>query len=80
MRVHIFKASGELYGFTCAPSDNNLPADGGPWEPFKSIEVFEDRPAPRIGVNEADILAGINDRGFYLRDLRNDLFEPANLG
>jgi hypothetical protein len=31
MRVHIFKARGELYGFTRAADANNLPADNAPW-------------------------------------------------
>jgi hypothetical protein len=52
MRVHIFKAQGNLYGFTRDPSGANLPADRGAWTAFKAIEIFEDHPAPRLGVVE----------------------------
>jgi hypothetical protein len=68
MRVHIFKAAGNLFGFTREATGDNLPADRGPWTPFKSIEIVEDHPAPRIGVNEADIIGGIENQGFYLTD------------
>jgi hypothetical protein len=50
----------------------NLPADRGAWSAFKAIEIFEDHPAPRIGVNEADILMGIQNQGFYLTDRWTD--------
>jgi hypothetical protein len=72
MRVHIFKAQGNQYGFSCDPLGANLPADRGAWSAFKAIEIFEDHPAPRIGVNEADILMGIQNQGFYLTDRWTD--------
>jgi len=72
MRVHIFKAQGNLCGFTRDPSGANLPANWGAWSAFKAIEIFEDHPAPRIGVNEADILMGIQNLGFYLTDRWSD--------
>jgi len=79
MRVHLLKGRGGLDGFTCEPS--NLPADKGPWRPFKFLEIYEDHHALRIGVNEADVLAGIKSHGYYLTGLRaqvpeNELFEP----
>ena len=46
MRIHIFKAQGNLYGFTRDPSGANLPANRGAWSAFKAIEIFEDHPAP----------------------------------
>jgi hypothetical protein len=67
MRVHIFKGHGvDLYGFTPQAGGGNLPADKGPWARFKSVEMFEDHPGPRIGVDEADVLAAIERQGFYL--------------
>jgi hypothetical protein len=75
MDVHIFKSQseGDLYGFTPEPSGDNLPADRGPWAPWSdrgSIQIFEDHPRPRIGINEADILAAIKSQGFYLINAR----------
>jgi hypothetical protein len=79
MRVHILKGNGRgLYGFTPDPSGANLPADKGPWQAFKSIEIFEEHPVPRIGVYEADVLAGIKRDGYYLMDeqaIESELFE-----
>jgi hypothetical protein len=79
MRVYVLQGRTGLYGFTPKPS--NLPADKGPWRPFKSLEIYEDHRALRIGVNEADVLAGIKSQGYYLTDLtaqvpENVLFEP----
>jgi hypothetical protein len=79
MRVHVLQGRAGLYGFTPEPS--NLPADKGPWRQFKSLEIYEEHPAQRIGVNEADVLAGIKSHGYYLKDLtaqvpENELFEP----
>ena len=79
MRVYIFKGRDDhLYGFTPEQSGNNLPADKGPWRLFKPIEIEEDHPAPRIGVNEADILAGIKKDQYYLKNLMEELFEPTS--
>jgi hypothetical protein len=79
MRVHILKGNGRgLYGFTPDPSGTNLPAGKGPWQAFKSIEIFEEHPVPRIGVYEADVLAGIKRDGYYLMDeqaIESELFE-----
>jgi hypothetical protein len=47
-------------------SGNNLPADSGPWTPFKSVEMFKGYPVPRIGVEESEVLAAIKSQGFYL--------------
>ena len=66
MRVHIFKAQDNPYGFTRDPSGANLPANRGAWSAFKAIEISENHPVPRTGVNEADILMGIQNQGFYL--------------
>jgi hypothetical protein len=66
MRVHIFKASGDLYGFTPEESGSNLPADKGPWAWYSSIEVFKEFPMTRSRVDEAKILAAIEGQGFFL--------------
>jgi hypothetical protein len=68
MRVHIFKGAGSnLYGFTIESNGKNLPVnEGHPWTEFNSIEIFDEHPVPRIGVNEADILEGIRELGFYV--------------
>jgi hypothetical protein len=76
MRVYIFKGREDhLYGFTPEQSGNNLPVEKGPWRLFKSIEIIEENPAPRIGVNETDILTGIRSDEYYLKDLTEELFE-----
>jgi hypothetical protein len=67
MRIFIFKTGSNVYGFTPEESGSNLPGDRGPWAMFKSIEILEDDAAPR-GVHDADILAGIKAKGFYLTD------------
>ena len=73
MRVHVLQGRAGLYGFTPEPS--NLPADKGPWRQFKSLEIYEEHPAQRIGVNEADVLAGIKSHG-TAQVRENELFEP----
>jgi hypothetical protein len=66
VRVHVFKAPNDLYGFTEDLTGANLPADRGPWTSFKSIEVYEHHPAPRIGVHESDVLFDIKQQGYHL--------------
>ena len=66
MRIYIFKAGSNVYGFTQEESGDNLPGDRGPWVLLKSIEILEDQAAPRT--HDADILAGIKGQGFHLTD------------
>ena len=66
MLVHIFKASGNWYGFTREESGTNLPGDKGPWVWMKSVEMIPDHPASGIGVDEYQVLIAINATGYYL--------------
>jgi hypothetical protein len=66
MQVYVFKSDSDLYGFTAESSGGNLPADKGPWTLFQERAMFKDSPLPRIGVNEADVVAAIDSQGFYL--------------
>lgn len=70
MRVYIFEGEGNLYAFTRDETGGNLPADRSPWTLFKSVEMFENHPAKRIGVDEREVLAGIEGQGFYLTTAR----------
>ena len=59
MRVHTFQGEDGLYGFTPQDDGGNLPGEYSPWRPLKSVEMVPDRTAPRIGVQEAEILAAV---------------------
>jgi hypothetical protein len=75
MRVNIFQGTGGLYGFTPQANGANLPAENGPWRSFKSVEMFPDHPAHRIGVDETEVLAAIERQGYYITDARIDVSE-----
>ena len=39
MQVHIFRATGRIFGCTADETGGNLPAQIGPWQVFKTIEL-----------------------------------------
>ena len=73
-QIHIFQGGDGSYGFTPRAGGDNLPAENGLWRLFKSIMIYPDHPAPRIGVNEDDVLAAIGRQGYYILDAQT-LFE-----
>jgi hypothetical protein len=75
MRVHIFQGEDGLYDFTPQDDGRNLPAEYSPWRPFKSVEMFPDRAAKRIGANEAEVLAAIKRQGYCISDVRIEIAE-----
>jgi hypothetical protein len=65
MDVHVFLSQG-WQGFTTDPSGANLPANKGPWQKFKIINMNQGE-APRIGVRTSEALAAIKANGFYVQ-------------
>jgi hypothetical protein len=67
MMVYVFNSAknAKVYGFTSDATGANLPAQEGPWNPFKSLEMNAGEKG-RIGVDTDAVLMGIADRGHYL--------------
>jgi hypothetical protein len=66
MQVHIFRGTGRVFGFTAQPGGQNLPAQYGPWTPFKALDMHPDEPQAGVDVNAC--LADIETHGFHLTD------------
>ena len=66
MQVHIFRADGRVFGFTCDPGGGNLPSGLGIWNAFKSLELSEGSPQPGVDVDEC--LRDIHHHGFHVTD------------
>jgi hypothetical protein len=65
MQIHVFLGIG-WQGFTADPSAANLPADKGPWRPFKIIDMNRGE-HPQIAVNTDAVLDAIERDGFFLQ-------------
>lgn len=77
MRIYVFAAAkGASFGFSPDETGSNLPAEYGPWAPFKSIDVNrrEERGTAgiadvhRMGVDVAEMLESLENRGYHLID------------
>ncbi len=66
MQVHIFEGALDHYGYTQDASGSNLPTEGGPWKPTKTIDLERNEPAPRIGFSGEECLDAIQASGFYV--------------
>ena len=66
MQVHTFRGSGRVFGFTADATGSNLPAQLGPWNSFKAIELTRGEPTP--GVNAQECLDDIEKYGFHITD------------
>jgi len=65
MQVHIFRGTGQVFGFTKDSKGTNLPSQYGPWTAFKSLDLNRDwKPTP--GVNTIECLEDIEKYGFHL--------------
>src|SRR2546429_353076 len=56
MRVYIFKGPGDDYGFTGDLAGGNLPAEKGPWQLFREIDMVRGESESRIGADEVEQL------------------------
>ena len=67
MRVHSFRGTGRVFGFTEQATGANLPSQYGPWSAFKTLEL--DRGGePTPGVNTKECLDDIEKHGFHITD------------
>ena len=67
MEVHIFRSTGRVFGCTEDESGANLPAQLGPWQLFKSIELIKG--GPEIpGLDADECIADIEQFGFHITD------------
>ena len=66
MRVHIFRATGRVFGFTEDEKAGNLPTQYGSWTAFKTLEMTRGEPQP--GVNVDECLDDIDKHGFHLTE------------
>jgi hypothetical protein len=67
MRVHSFRGTGRVLGFTEQAAGANLPSQYGPWSAFKTLEL--DRGGePTPGVNTKECLDDIEKHGFHITD------------
>jgi hypothetical protein len=68
MRVHIFAAPGNKYGFSRDIIGDNLPANEGPWRHFKIVEIYPGRLKSLTAVDENDVVDGLLKQGYYLTE------------
>jgi hypothetical protein len=66
MQVHIFRGTGRIFGVTADETGANLPADPGPWAPFKAIELHRGEPMPGLDPNAC--LDDLDQYGFHITD------------
>ncbi|CAN7469621.1 hypothetical protein LJR231_003176 [Phyllobacterium sp. LjRoot231] len=66
MQVHIFRATGRVFGFTQNNSGANLPQQYGPWNAFKKMEMIRGETMP--GMNIDEYLDDITIYGYHLTD------------
>jgi hypothetical protein len=70
MRVYIFKGPGDDYGFTGDLAGGNLPAEKGPWQLFREIDMARGESESRIGVRTDDVLDAIEKGSAYVTSVR----------
>jgi hypothetical protein len=66
MRVHIFRGTGRVFGFTADSTGANLPPQYGDWNAFKALDMT--RGEAQAGVKVDECLDDIEKRGFHLTD------------
>jgi hypothetical protein len=66
MQVHLFRATGRVFGFSLDSTGANLPAGLGEWTPFKVVDMTRGHPMPGVEVDAC--LDDIEDHGFHLTD------------
>ncbi len=67
MRVHIFRGTGRVFGFTENATGANLPSQYGPWGAFKTLDLDRSgEPTPGVGTKEC--LDDIEKYGFHITD------------
>jgi hypothetical protein len=66
MQVHIFRATGRIFGFTQNESGSNLPNELGGWSHFKSVSMERGESLP--GANVEECLDDIERHGFHVTD------------
>ena len=66
MQVHLFRATGRVFGAALDGKGANLPAGLGDWTPFKTVDMTRGQPMPGIDVNEC--LDDIEAHGFHITD------------
>jgi hypothetical protein len=75
MRVYIFKGPGDDYGFTGDLAGGNLPAEKGPWQLFREIDMVRGESESRIGVRTDDVLDAIEKGSAYVTSVRIQVTE-----
>ena len=66
MKVHTFRGTGRVFGFTAERSGANLPHRYGPWNAFKTLDLT--RGETQAGVRVDECLDDIGQYGFHLTD------------
>jgi hypothetical protein len=66
MQIHIFRATGRVFGFTQVESGSNLPLDLGKFNYFRAIAMM--RGESHQGVNVDEYLDDIERHGFHVTD------------
>ncbi len=67
MIVHLFRGTGRVFGATEDNSGANLPAQYGPWNAFKVLEMSRGGD-PIPGINIEDCLTDIEHYGLHVTD------------
>lgn len=66
MRIHAFRGTGRVFGFTAESTGANLPHQYGPWNAFKALDMTRGENQPGVKVDEC--LDDIEQHGFHLTD------------
>jgi hypothetical protein len=75
MRVHSFRGTGRVFGFTEQAAGANLPLQYGPWSQFKTLDLNRGEPTAGVDINEC--LDDIAKYGFHLTDAHFRITESA---
>ncbi|MBA5605005.1 hypothetical protein H3H36_06460 [Duganella sp. FT3S] len=75
MQIHIFRGPGRVFGFTLAPTGDNLPGKYAPWTAFKTIELNRHAHTPGVDANEC--LDDIETYGVHVTDAHVRITEAA---
>ena len=84
MEVHIFRATGRVFGCTEDEAGGNLPAELGPWQYFKTIDLIKGGP-DTPGIDGDECISDIESYGFHITDAHvrvteNFIPSPSELG
>lgn len=75
MRVHTFRGTGRVFGFTEDATGANLPSQYGPWAPFKTLDMNRGESNASVDINEC--LDDIAKHGFHITDAHVRITERA---